>query len=185
MERLSALRSAASALLASAPEPAVRAVLKALLASKEVDAPANAANGAQLPVNYIDTLSSIPRSATPIASPARPSDRLQDDSRRTKQPATEWLPLRARVQETRRATGLTMGQLAETIGYAVSTVQGTLDKLTPPSQAIRAKLLAWVEEQDPALPPEVSGAFTTKAPEGPDHLPFRASHHGNGSAIGT
>jgi transcriptional regulator with XRE-family HTH domain len=80
-----------------------------------------------------------------------------------------WERVRQQVRETRQARGLTMRQLAEQLGLALSTLEAALQTRRPPSRAMRARLEAWL-----AAAPEVAA----------EAFPFRGTGTSRGHTAG-
>jgi hypothetical protein len=124
---LSALRQAATVLLAEAPLPVIRATLRALLADTETP-PARAATSPQ------------PLEPKPKATPRpNPTDGTWDARRRE---------IRAAMLER----GVSYNDLAKQFGVAVKPLRHALGRREPPTRAMRHRLETWLEtEPAPAV----------------------------------
>jgi hypothetical protein len=138
-----ALHDAARLLIAEASPETVRAVLRMLLddVAPVLDVSAQTAQAA-------------PRNGRHPAAPrlAKPADR-------------EWQTLKARLRAVMTERGADHAAIGEAIGHAANTVRLAINRTTPPSAGMRAKLTAWLEAPEVAAPA----------------LPFRAGRAGNGS----
>jgi hypothetical protein len=140
-----ALADAARLLIAEASPETVRAVLRLLL---DDAAPAPAA----------DTRAQAAQPAQRNGPAAAP--------RRVKPADPEWLALKARIRAVMTERGADHAALGAAIGHAANTVRLAINRTSPPSEGMRAKLAAWLEASEVA----------TAA------LPFRAVRAANGAA---
>jgi hypothetical protein len=122
---LSALRQAATMLLAEAPLSVVRATLRALLADTEAVADA------------------------PI-SPPHPKELKQLQPKPVPKPKpSEWDARRREIRTAMLGRGVSYQDLADRFGVAVRTLRHALGRREPPTRAMRQRLEAWLEI-DPA-----------------------------------
>jgi hypothetical protein len=126
---LSALRQAATVLLAEAPLPVVRATLRTLLADTEVP-PGKAAAPPQ------------PQEPKPKATPGpNPTDGTWDARRRE---------IRAAMLDR----GVGYNELAGQFGVAVQTLRHAVGRREPPTKVMRQRLEAWLKTSAPAVAAE-------------------------------
>jgi hypothetical protein len=143
---LSALRTAAAALLADVPLPVVRATLRALLADADVVTPAEVADVA--PVQ--------PKASPPPRAPA-PS----------KQPDLAWDTQRRAIRAAMQERGVAYPALAKQFGVAVPTLRHALGRRQPPTLAMRKWLDAWLRTSAPkSAAPAVAAEPSTFRPNG-------------------
>jgi hypothetical protein len=167
MSTLEILRQAASALLATAPEPVVRRTLRELLAEENYTpadqrpgagaiSPCRQGSGVQQPVlgaNYANTAHDSPRlAATGSLHPAAlPKATLM----------SEWPTLRQRVRAAMHARGVSFERLGSLLGYAPATLQQAVGTNRPKTLRMMERIKAWLvdgsdaatEAPEKALPP--------------------------------
>lgn len=134
---MSGLRTAASALIAEAPETALVAVLQ-LLINSFAPAAATPTTATAIKAKATDRRPTKPGTA---AKPAAPLD-----------PA--WLALRQQVRQAMRTRGLDAAGVAREIERSPTTLRIVLGCRRMPSAAVRTRLRAWLEQEPPA--PEVA-----------------------------
>ena len=125
---LAALRQAATVLLAEAPLPVVRAMLRALLADTEGP-----------PVK--------------AAAPPQPQELKQPRAKAAPRPTptdSEWDTRRREIRTAMLERGVSYNALAAQFGVAVPTLRHALGRREPPTRAMRQRLEAWLESE-PAL----------------------------------
>ena len=159
-EQVDALRQAALALIPAAPAGAILAAMRALLADWELEAPVATAPAAST-APATAAVAPLQGAFEPAQAPTAPKADVGD--------LATWERVRQQVRETRQARGLTMRQLAEQLGLALSTLEAALQTRRPPSRAMRARLEAWL-----AAAPEVAA----------EAFPFRGTGTSRGHTAG-